>query len=649
MEKIDQTSAELLPTLQVPNRSPSRRSGFITPPSPDLRRRPESKSFGRSKQRERADFFFKFSPLSSKDLFANQRSSQASQTKPFVLDPTGRKAYNWLLIVSAAVMYFTWSIVLRFSFLGFQEYWLLWLLLDTISHIVYAADFWMQTRTSYLQDGILEEDLERMRAHYQQHWQFYIDLACALPLDWLYIVMRLRVPPLFIHCPKLLKLYRLKQLYERTESRSHFPNICRVIFLLHNMIVIIHWNACLYFSLSQWIGFGSDTWVYPTWNSTHNSVWGDLSRQYIYSFYWSALTLTTIGELPQPQTNLEYVVVICDYLIGILMFATIVGNVGNIITNTQKHKTKFQSKMDSVKVYMKQTKVPEHLREKVIKWFDYLWTHGHPMDDQQALNALPEKLKAEIGIYVHFETLKKVDFFSICEPGLLWELVVRLRTQVYSPAEYVCKKGDVGREMYIVNSGKLEVTADEDGVVLKELIHGDYFGEISVLNLGMGKNQRRRTAFVRSVGFSTLLCLTQGDLLDVLKDYPQTMDMLVDKGKKKLSRDIDGEAMAEEETKIEHKDERRVGDSDDEQRFVEDFSDQRKMSISSNDSSVSYIPMEMNTVADQVSDLHIKIRNMEGLMVQLLQEVRESRNTPKQQPMGTLSKITERIRKVSAF
>ena len=328
------------------------------------------------------------------------------------------------------------------------------------------------------------------------------------------------------------------------------------------------------------------------------------------------------------------------------MFAMIVGNVGNIITNTQKHKTKFQGKMDNVKVYMKQAKVPEHLREKVIKWFDYLWKHGHPMDDQQALNALPEKLKAEIGIYVHFETLKKVDFFSVCEPGLLWELVVRLRTQVYSPVEYVCKKGDVGREMYIVNSGKLEVMADEDGVVLKQLTHGDYFGEISVLNLGMGKNQRRRTAFVRSVGFSTLLCLTQEDLLDVLKDYPKTMEMLVAKGKKKLSRDVDGEAVVED-TEIVHEEERKMSDSDDEQI---NFLDERKISTSSIDSSTSFSPLVMNTVADQVSDLHIKVRNMEGLMIELLHEVRtsnESKIIPQHQAMGTLSKITERIRKVS--
>ena len=61
-----------------------------------------------------------------------------------------------------------------------------------------------------------------------------------------------------------------------------------------------------------------------------------LSYQYIYSFYWSTLTLTTIGETPPPEIEAEFIFVIFDYMIGILIFATIVGNIGAMesISNT---------------------------------------------------------------------------------------------------------------------------------------------------------------------------------------------------------------------------------------------------------------------------------------------------------------------------
>ena len=47
---------------------------------------------------------------------------------------------------------------------------------------------------------------------------------------------------------------------------------------------------------------------------------------------------------------------------------------------------------------------------------------------------------------------------------------------------------------------------------------GSYFGEISILNMGTAGN--RRTASVRSVGYSDLFCLAKNDLWDVLKEYP---------------------------------------------------------------------------------------------------------------------------------
>lgn len=48
---------------------------------------------------------------------------------------------------------------------------------------------------------------------------------------------------------------------------------------------------------------------------------------------------------------------------------------------------------------------------------------------------------------VHMETLKRVHVFQDCEPGLLEELVTKLTLQIYSPGDYVCRKGDVGHEV----------------------------------------------------------------------------------------------------------------------------------------------------------------------------------------------------------
>lgn len=78
--------------------------------------------------------------------------------------------------------------------------------------------------------------------------------------------------------------------------------------------------------------------------------------------------------------------------------------------------------------------------------------------------------------------------------------------------------GEVGKEMYVVSRGRLQVVGDNFKTVLATLRPGSYFGEISVLNMGNAGN--RRTASVKSVGYSDLFCLSKKDLWDVLKDYP---------------------------------------------------------------------------------------------------------------------------------
>ena len=672
--KSDEGSYTVMATLEVPispvsDRSPSP-LGSHRSRSP-MRRIKRASVSRRAKQRERQDFFRKYSPLSSSDLLrgvgtdkdvCRDRRGSWSMT---VFDPTGRRAYYWSVVVSSAVIYFLWTFIFRIAFAGeVRQAWWLWVPLDALFSAVYVCDYLVQMRTSYLKDGVLEEDLKKLWEQYKATWHFKFDVMAVLPLDWMYMILFWSTPSAFVHIFKLCKIYRLRHFFNRAESRSHFPNTCRVLFLMHNLLVSIHWNACIYFIISHLIGVGSDKWVYPSCNYdiAENCPWNSLSRQYIYSFYWSTLTLTTIGELPEPQTNLEYIFVITDYLLGILMFASLVGNVGSIIANMHKNRTRFQNKMDNIKSYMKQTKVPNHLQERVIKWFDYLWTHDHPVDDNHALNSLPDKLKAEIGIHVHFETLKKVDFFEHCEQGLLWELVLRLRTQVYSPGEYVCRKGDVGREMYIVNNGKLEVSKEENSTAVKELAHGEYFGEISVLNIG--KSLRRRTAFVRSVGYSALLCLSQSDLLDVLKDYPKTMEMLISKGKMKLGEyqeEGDDESELREKNKSPAEElymssERSSPDPEFDSNFPNPHHRDSQSSIVSHADSQDfemYPPIELRSVADQVIDVHIRLSKMEELVKEVLKEVRSEKVRKEgvasvRSPTNSLATITERMRKISS-
>jgi len=77
--------------------------------------------------------------------------------------------------------------------------------------------------------------------------------------------------------------------------------------------------------------------------------------------------------------------------------------------------------------------------------------------------------------------------------------------------EMVIQQGEVGREFYIIQSGKADVLVDSDGVRQKvaSLGAGDYFGENALLY------EEPRTATIKAVGGLKLLMLTStkfGDL-----------------------------------------------------------------------------------------------------------------------------------------
>ncbi|XP_045075222.1 cyclic nucleotide-gated channel rod photoreceptor subunit alpha [Coregonus clupeaformis] len=450
-----------------------------------------------------------------------------------VIDPAGNMYYNWLMVITIPVMYNWTLIIARASFEDLQSDFLIyWFIIDYVSDVVYVADMVFRTRTGYLEQGLLVKDQKKLRDRYINSLQFKLDLISMIPTDVFYFYFGLNYPEIRLN--KLFRINRMLEFFQRTETRTNFPNVLRISNLVMYIVIIIHWNACLYYSFSKAIGFGANKFVYP---DTTDPEFGRLVRKYAYSMYWSTLTLTTIGETPPPVQNSEYFFVVTDFLVGVLIFATIVGNVGSMITNMNAARANFQARIDAIKQYMTFRKVTKDLEKRVIKWFDYLWTNKKAVDEREVLKFLPDKLRAEIAINVHLDTLKKVRIFADCEAGLLVELVLKLQPQVYSPGDYICKKGDIGREMYIIKEGKLAVVADDGIKQFVVLSDGSYFGEISILAIKGSRAGNRRTANIRSVGYSDLFCLSKDDLMEALSEYPDAKAMLEEKGRQILMKD----------------------------------------------------------------------------------------------------------------
>ncbi|XP_043229594.1 cyclic nucleotide-gated cation channel alpha-3-like, partial [Amphibalanus amphitrite] len=448
----------------------------------------------------------------------------------FVFDPAGRLCYYWSMVVSLAFLYNFWVIIYRCAFREIApDTVVVWFVLDYMSDLIYALDIAFHFRTGYLEDGVLQTDSVKLRTHYMNSTTFYIDALCLLPLDFLYLSIGYNS---ILRCFRLVKIYRFWAFMDRTERHTNYPNVWRTVSLIHYLLVCFHWNACLYHIICINRGF-SDQFAPP-----RNHTVDDVVLEHLVALYWCTRALTTIGDLPQPVNKGDYLFIVTQLLFGMFLFAAVLGHVANIVANVSAARKEFQAKLDAVKTYMRMRRVPGHLQNKVIKWFDYLWLTQKSSDEEKSVSCLPDKLKAEIAIHVHLDTLKRVEIFQNTEAGFLCELVLRLRPVLFSPGDYICRKGEVGKDMYIVNKGRLQVVGDDGKQVLATLKAGSYFGEISILNMGTAGN--RRTASVRSVGYSDLFVLTKKDMWDVLKEYPAARVRLEAIATKRLEKNKKG-------------------------------------------------------------------------------------------------------------
>jgi cyclic nucleotide gated channel alpha 3 len=344
---------------------------------------------------------------------------------------------------------------------------------------------------------------------------------------------------------RLNRLIRINRFFEcriKTETHTSYPFLFRIVYLVFLIMILIHWNACFYFLISKYIGFGKNSWVLSYTNENVNLKL--FTYEYVSCFFWSTLMLTTIGEVREPTSTLESLVMIVNFLVAIVLIATLVGNIGSGIAYMNLEKDRFKQNVDAIKSFIGLRKVSKELDKRIIKWFDYLLESKQRLDEYEILSALPDKLRIEVMSKMYLDKLKSVELLVGCEEGLLRELVGKLRLQVYSPGDYIYRKDDIGKEMYIVKKGHLSVVEDNNETIYLTLKENSYFGEASVLDIPGQKMANRRMASVKSIGYSELLRLSKDDLWETLTDYTENRLMLIEKS----IRILESNRMIDEQT-----------------------------------------------------------------------------------------------------
>ncbi|XP_017596280.1 PREDICTED: cyclic nucleotide-gated cation channel beta-1 [Corvus brachyrhynchos] len=440
---------------------------------------------------------------------------------PSSIDPLTNLMYVlWLFFVVMAWNWNCWLIPVRWAF-PYQtpaniHY---WLLVDYLCDLIYLLDILVfQTRLQFVQGGDIITDKEAMKKNYLHSQRFKMDVLCLLPLDFFYF--KVGVNPL-LRFPRCLKYMAFFEFNNRLEAILTKAYIYRVIRTTAYLLYSLHVNSCLYYWASAYEGLGSTTWVYD----------GE-GNSYIRCYYWAVKTLITIGGLPDPKTLFEIVFQLLNYFTGVFAFSVMIGQMRDVVGAATAGQTYYRSCMDSTIKYMNFYKIPKSVQNRVKTWYEYTWHSQGMLDESELLVQLPDKMRLDIAIDVNYNIVSKVALFQGCDRQMIFDMLKRLRSVVYLPNDYVCKKGEIGREMYIIQAGQVQVLGGPDGKsVLVTLKAGSVFGEISLLAAGGGN---RRTANVVAHGFANLFILEKKDLNEILVHYPESQKLLRKKAKKML-------------------------------------------------------------------------------------------------------------------
>lgn len=276
------------------------------------------------------------------------------------------------------------------------------------------------------------------------------------------------------------------------------PVITKIASLVFWVLLVAHWIAC------GWMALGG----------TVSEM--DFVDNYIRAYYWCITTIATVGYGDiTPKTNAQIIYTMHVMILGAGLYGYIIGNVANILAKRDVAKMHHAEKMERINAFLKYRAIPNKLQQKIRSYYSYLWESRLGYDESAVLSELPANLKEEVSLYLNREIIEKVAIFKGASEEMIRDLVVQLKPQVFTPGDFIFKAGEIGKNMYFICRGKVEVTSRDGKTVYATLADGSFFGEAALLL------SQPRNASVRAVDYCDMYTLDKESFERVLDFYPE--------------------------------------------------------------------------------------------------------------------------------
>lgn len=222
-----------------------------------------------------------------------------------------------------------------------------------------------------------------------------------------------------------------------------------------------------------------------------------------------------------PENDAERVFTICAMFLGNGFFAYSVGKLTTMVSQVNAAQEAWTIKQDGLNEFLRYRNLPKRLRRKIRAYYEHFWPRGIYFDERSILNELSFALRKEVAFELNRELILSVPFFKDADENFVAELLLRLRPRHAMAGEFITQIGELGREMFLILKGVVEVS-DYSGTHCVNIYEGGFFGEIALLDPGL-----RRTANVRAKTACELFSLSKKDLDEVLVEFPEFQASLI--------------------------------------------------------------------------------------------------------------------------